>query len=299
MDRVVRRLGERKLAKSTVYDTYGFLPTSVWDLPYQPILRVFSIERSRDIKKGKSKGYDPKAGKYKDYSEIRYSIFNPELAKRVIRLWSEEGDTILDPFMGRETRPLVALGLKRNYIGYEVVPRTVKLVVRALEDTLYKHSVIDYDEKRFIFTQNGVKQDINLASGVELKNHIDKPNSVDLIFTCPPYYNIEKYDYAPDQLSLVSSYEAFLKRLSLCVKNTYKVLKHRKFSIWVVADFRESGMFRAFHKDLIDLHLKHKFTLHDIIISVLSSPTISRGIRQAVENYYTAKRHEYILVFRK
>jgi len=46
--------------------------------------------------------------------------FPEELPKRLIKMFSFAGDTILDPFLGSGTTSIAALKLSRNSIGYEV-----------------------------------------------------------------------------------------------------------------------------------------------------------------------------------
>lgn len=48
------------------------------------------------------------------------AIFPDELAKRHILSWSNEGDTVLDPFMGSGTTGKMAKHLGRNFIGIEL-----------------------------------------------------------------------------------------------------------------------------------------------------------------------------------
>ncbi|PIP16299.1 MAG: hypothetical protein COX46_03105 [bacterium (Candidatus Ratteibacteria) CG23_combo_of_CG06-09_8_20_14_all_48_7] len=47
-------------------------------------------------------------------------MFPEELPKRLIKMFSFIGDTVLDPFLGSGTTSLVAKNLHRNSIGYEV-----------------------------------------------------------------------------------------------------------------------------------------------------------------------------------
>jgi len=53
--------------------------------------------------------------------------FPLELARRVIRLFSAEGDTVLDCFMGSGTTAVAAIREKRLYIGIEILEKYVKL----------------------------------------------------------------------------------------------------------------------------------------------------------------------------
>ena len=48
------------------------------------------------------------------------AVFPEELPKRLIKMFSFVGDTVLDPFMGSGTTALAARKLNRNSIGYEI-----------------------------------------------------------------------------------------------------------------------------------------------------------------------------------
>lgn len=48
------------------------------------------------------------------------AVFPEELPKRLIKMFSFAGDTVLDPFLGSGTTSLAARNLNRNSIGYEV-----------------------------------------------------------------------------------------------------------------------------------------------------------------------------------
>ncbi len=53
--------------------------------------------------------------------------FPVELPARCIKLYTFEGDVILDPFMGSGTTAVAAKTLNRHYVGYEVDPKYVRL----------------------------------------------------------------------------------------------------------------------------------------------------------------------------
>ncbi len=48
------------------------------------------------------------------------AMFPEELPKRLIKMFSFEGETVFDPFMGSATTSLAALNTNRNSIGYEI-----------------------------------------------------------------------------------------------------------------------------------------------------------------------------------
>lgn len=63
------------------------------------------------------------------------AVFPRELPAWFIKLFTEEGDTVLDPFMGSGTTSVAALELKRNSIGIEILQEHYDLAVSNLEQT--------------------------------------------------------------------------------------------------------------------------------------------------------------------
>ena len=55
------------------------------------------------------------------------------LVERIILAGSNEGDIILDPFMGSGTTAVVAKKLGRNYIGYEIIDDYIEIANERLE----------------------------------------------------------------------------------------------------------------------------------------------------------------------
>lgn len=78
--------------------------------------------------------------KKNDDHEAKFPV---ELASRVIKLYSELGDTVLDPFMGSGTTALAAIKNKRNYIGIEKEHKYVKLSQNNIYNLLESMNQID------------------------------------------------------------------------------------------------------------------------------------------------------------
>lgn len=60
------------------------------------------------------------------------AAFPEELPEWFIKLFTEENDTVLDPFMGSGTTLIVANRLKRNAIGIDIVPEYYEMVKKRL-----------------------------------------------------------------------------------------------------------------------------------------------------------------------
>jgi DNA modification methylase len=60
------------------------------------------------------------------------AMFPEELPRRLIRMFSFVGDTILDPFLGSGTTSLAAKNLSRNSIGYEINKEFIPIIKHKL-----------------------------------------------------------------------------------------------------------------------------------------------------------------------
>ncbi len=70
--------------------------------------------------------------------EIAYkhpAVFPELLARDHIKSWSNEGDIVLDPFMGSGTTAKVARALGRHYIGFEISAEYCDIIRQRLEQT--------------------------------------------------------------------------------------------------------------------------------------------------------------------
>lgn len=82
--------------------------------------------------------WDLKGTKQKiDNSETRKrsAAYPFELPYRLINMYSLQGDTILDPFLGTGTTSLAAIASNRNSIGYEIDPIFLNIITDNIEST--------------------------------------------------------------------------------------------------------------------------------------------------------------------
>jgi site-specific DNA-methyltransferase (adenine-specific) len=71
--------------------------------------------------------------------------YSPEIPRRLIRMFSFAGDTVLDPFTGTGTTQLAAIEAGRNSWGYEVEPAYMQQIERRLQANSLKASVHLFD----------------------------------------------------------------------------------------------------------------------------------------------------------
>ncbi len=62
------------------------------------------------------------------------------LFEHFIRLHTDPGDVVLDPFMGSGTAAIAARNLGRKFIGFEIDPQWVRMAVKRLKDNHETHS---------------------------------------------------------------------------------------------------------------------------------------------------------------
>lgn len=65
-----------------------------------------------------------------DGLERRVASFPEEIPRRLIRMFSILGDTVLDPFLGSGTTLKVAMDLDRKFVGYEKMPQLAEFIRR-------------------------------------------------------------------------------------------------------------------------------------------------------------------------
>ncbi len=69
--------------------------------------------------------------------------FPVELPLRLIKLYTFEGEVVLDPFMGSGQTAIAAIAAGRHYVGYDVNAQYVKLARRRIEEFLTESGALE------------------------------------------------------------------------------------------------------------------------------------------------------------
>ena len=113
----------------------------------------------------------PERGKWATHDARYRGNFSPYIPRNVILRYSQEGDTVLDQFVGGGTTMVEAKLTNRNAIGIDINADAVEITNKKLDFECETNSKIE------VFQGDARKLDI--ADG-----------SIDLICTHPPYADI-------------------------------------------------------------------------------------------------------------
>jgi site-specific DNA-methyltransferase (adenine-specific) len=83
------------------------------------------------------------------------AMFPEELPRRLIKMFSFIGDTVLDPFLGSGTTSISAKKLNRNSVGYEINPEFIPFIKRKLN--IEQGDI--YNTRYEFITQKNIKTD--------------------------------------------------------------------------------------------------------------------------------------------
>ncbi|NCU27616.1 DNA methyltransferase, partial [Candidatus Nomurabacteria bacterium] len=126
------------------------------------------------------------------------------------------------------------------------------------------------------------------------------PGEYDLIFSCPPYADLEIYSDNPLDISTMS-YPEFSSTLSKIIKESVSLLKDNRFAVFVIGEVRgKDGNYYGFVPDVIR-HFEDagmKYYNEAILITQVGSLPIRAG-KAFTATRKLWKTHQNVLVFIK
>lgn len=208
------------------------------------------------------------------------SIFDPVLCEVVYNWFCPKDGIVYDPFAGGSVRGVVAELLGQHYIG------------------------IDLSEKQVDANQiNADKLGVCPAWHCDDSRNADKylpDGSADLVFSCPPYHNLEKYSDHPLDLSNMN-YTDFLEAYSDIISIACRKLKDNRFAVFVVGDIRDSkGAYRDFISSTKRIFQDNGLCLYNemILLNQYGTAPLRAGLLFEAKRK-TVKVHQNVLVFYK
>ena len=215
------------------------------------------------------------------------SMFDPVVCELMYRWFNVGGGRILDPFAGGAVRGLVAGALGMPYFGNDLRPEQVD----ANRETL----------KQFKMETNPaptwtIGDSRNIDSILQEQGE-DAP--FDMIFSCPPYADLEKYSDSPDDLSNME-YEDFLAAYQEIITKSCALLKDNRFAVFVVGEVRDPrGIYRGFVQDTIRAFQQAGLQYYNELILVTQVSSAAMRARMLMTNRKPSRVHQTCLAMYK
>lgn len=194
---------------------------------------------------------------------------------------------VLDPFAGGAVRGIIAGVLGMPYIGNDLREEQIKENEKILKDfelpIPIKPLWIIGDSKRID----------DIAKGSTLKPPYD------IIFSCPPYADLEKYSNLKEDISNMD-YKEFLTAYREIIKKSCSMLKDNRFAAFVVSEIRDKhGIYRGFVQDTIKAFQDAGLQYYNEIILINQLGSCAIRSRGQMKNRKTVRTHQNIIVMHK
>lgn len=123
----------------------------------------------------------------------------------------------------------------------------------------------------------------------------------DLLFTCPPYYDLEQYSEDPADLSNADSYEDFREAYRTIISAAVALLAPDSFAVIVISDIRdERGIYRPLVADTVDAFRDAGAALYNEAVLINMAGTLPIRVARAFTSMRKLGRtHQEVLVFVK
>lgn len=212
------------------------------------------------------------------------SIFDPVLCEIAYRWFSPVGGVVLDPFAGGSVRGIVASKLGRRYIGHELRQEQVDA------NRQQGGEICADDDLPPVWICGDSRNIDTTCADVE----------ADMVFSCPPYADLEVYSDDPKDLSTLG-YREFVAAYREIIAKTCARLKNDRFACFVVGEVRDKkGNYYDFVGDTVQAFRDAGLHFYNeaILVTAVGSLPIRAG-KQFSASRKLGKTHQNILVFVK
>jgi hypothetical protein len=233
--------------------------------------------------KSSSATLDAVSTKILDVASGGTSVFDPVLCELTYRWFCPSGGVVLDPFAGGSVRGIVAAKLGRPYVGIDLRPEQV---------------AANQEQAAKICGDGYASPTWNTGDSAEVLPGLEV--DADLVFSCPPYGDLEVYSDLPADLSNMPRAE-FMAAYRAIIAAAVDKLKPDRFACFVVGDFRDGkGFYRNFVSDTIAAFEDAGARLYNeaVLVTVVGSLAVRVG-KQFRSSRKLGKSHQNVLVFVK
>lgn len=214
------------------------------------------------------------------------SVFDPVLCELAYRWFSPDAARVLDPFAGGSVRGIVAARLGRSYTGIDLSAEQVA------ENDAQAARILRADDPspRWLV---GDARDTPTLVGDE---------RFDFVFSCPPYFDLEKYSDDPADLSNAGDWSTFCAAYSEIIGRACAQLQPGRFACFVVGNLREDsreGVIRDLGAATIAAFADAGLVLYNDAILVTAVGSLALRAARIFRSRKLGRSHQQVLVFLK
>lgn len=211
------------------------------------------------------------------------SIFDPVLCELIYKWFCPEYGTILDPFAGGSVRGIVASILGYGYIGIDLSEMQLDANRQQAQE------IIPSKQPQWI-----------VGNSCKLDSLLPQDKHYDLVFTCPPYHDLEQYTDDMDDLSNMS-WGTFKQKYNEIITKSILKLKPNRFACFVVSEIRdEVGGYKGLVPYTVDCFIRNGMRYYNeiVLVNVIGSLPV-RIDGQFGSFRKIGRTHQNILIFYK
>ncbi len=225
----------------------------------------------------------PQRGNWATHDAKYRGNWSPYIPRNILLRYSQEGDLVLDQFIGGGTTLVEAKLLNRDIIGVDV-----------------NESALERCREKIDFEHEGANGKVYMRKGDARNLSFIPDEKIDLICTHPPYANIIFYsDDIEEDLSHCKIPE-FLKEMEKVAAESFRVLKHNKFCAVLMGDTRQKGFVQPISFPVMRIFEAAGFRTKEIIIKEQHNCRATGYWKtNSVKYNFLLLAHEYLFVFKK
>jgi DNA modification methylase len=235
----------------------------------------------------------PKRGKWATHAGDYRGNWPPQLVRALLLLYTSEGETVLDPMVGSGTTCVEAKLLGRNCIGVDVREEAAML-------TLHRLYWLDRAIEATPGAEEARKARVEVYVGDVRDLRPLGDESVDMVATHPPYFNIIRYGRAENgDMSRARDMITYLGMLRAGFREVNRVLKTGKHFALLIGDTRRKRHYVPISHYALFLALEEGFVLREEIIKVQHRMKTTMEVWSKLRRDFLLIKHEKLFVFRK
>lgn len=210
------------------------------------------------------------------------SIFDPVLCEIAYRWYCPPGGRVLDPFAGGSVRGLVASRLGHPYVGVDL-----------------RDDQIAANQEQAVAIGQDPLPEWRQGDATMLDACVPADEQFDLVFTCPPYFNLERYSTDPADLSNSGSYAEFDAAMRGVWSDAVARLTDDRFVVVVIGNVREDHMVHDLAGDMTRAMEQAGCGFYQDAILVTAVGSLALRAARNFRSRKLGRTHQQVLVYLK